>query len=127
MAVTDEIKAANGRFVECFRRRDADGIAALYAGGAKLLPPRSNFVQGRQAIRDLWRNVMERGVEEAALETLEVEAYADTAIEVGTYVMRAGGQVVDRGKYVVIWKNENGAWKLHRDIWNSSVATSRTP
>lgn len=121
MAVLDEIKAANGRFVECFRRRDADGIVALYAAAAKLLPPRSDFVHGRQAIRDLWQNVMDRGVEEAALQTLELETHGDTSIEVGTYVMRAGGNIVDHGKYIVIWKQENGAWKLHRDMWNSSV------
>jgi hypothetical protein len=32
----------------------------------------------------------------------------------------AGGQVLDMGKYVVIWKQEAGQGKLHRDIWNSS-------
>jgi ketosteroid isomerase-like protein len=31
-----------------------------------------------------------------------------------------GGQVIDNGKYVVLWRREAGQWKLHRDIWNSS-------
>jgi hypothetical protein len=30
------------------------------------------------------------------------------------------GSILDTGKYIVIWKRENGAWKWHRDIWNSS-------
>jgi ketosteroid isomerase-like protein len=32
----------------------------------------------------------------------------------------AGGQVADAGKYLVIWKQEIGAWKLHRDVWTTS-------
>ncbi len=122
MAVIDEIRTANARFIECFRKRDANGIAALYAIGAKVLPPRADLVEGRDAIRQLWQRPMDAGLEEVALETLEVETQGDTSIEVGKYVMRAGGQVADRGKYVVVWKKENGAWKLHRDIWNSSLA-----
>ena len=31
-----------------------------------------------------------------------------------------GGVVADRGKYIVIWKNEGGSWKLHKDIFNTS-------
>ena len=28
----------------------------------------------------------------------------------------------DEGKYVVVWKKqEDGSWKLHRDIWNSNL------
>ena len=28
---------------------------------------------------------------------------------------------MDSGKFIVIWKQEGGQWKLHRDIWNSSM------
>jgi ketosteroid isomerase-like protein len=36
-----------------------------------------------------------------------------------------GGKVVDRGKYIVIWKREQGQWKLHRDIWNTSMPPAK--
>jgi ketosteroid isomerase-like protein len=46
----------------------------------------------------------------------------DTAVEVGRYTLSGeGGQVLDTGKYVVIWKKEDDAWRYHRDIWNSSM------
>jgi hypothetical protein len=55
------------------------------------------------------------------LETIDVEAHGDTAIEIGRYRLLAAGDVVaDQGKYIVVWKNDNGAWKLHRDIWTTS-------
>ena len=43
------------------------------------------------------------------------------AAEVSTFTLFAGaGQVVGKGKYIVIWKQEGGQWLLHRDIFNSS-------
>ena len=63
------------------------------------------------------------GIKNAKLNILEVDQHGDTAIEVGQYTLSsADDQVMDQGKYVVIWKYENGCWKLHRDIWNTSMA-----
>jgi ketosteroid isomerase-like protein len=64
---------------------------------------------------------MHMGITAVKLETAEVESHGNTTHEVGTYILQgAGGQGLDTGKYVVIWKQEAGQWKLHRDIWNSS-------
>ena len=59
----------------------------------------------------------------AKLEIVEVEGMGGTAYEVGKYTLYAeGDQMLDTGKYVVIWKKqEDGQWKLHRDIWNTSM------
>ena len=57
------------------------------------------------------------------LETLEVQGSGDFAYEVGTYTLsgKRQGDHTDRGKYIVIWKNEDGQWKLHRDIFNTDL------
>ena len=56
------------------------------------------------------------------LDTVEAEAHGDTAIEVGLYtVMGPENEPLDRGKYIVIWKIEDGQWQIHRDILNSSL------
>jgi ketosteroid isomerase-like protein len=68
---------------------------------------------------------MNMGITAAKLETVEVEDHGNTAIEGGKYTLEgAGGQVLDTGKYLVIWQQEAGQWKLHRDIWNSSRPAS---
>ena len=62
------------------------------------------------------------GVKAAKLESVEVEGHGDSAVEIGKYELYAAGQQrVDHGKYVVIWKREQGEWMLWRDIWNTSV------
>jgi ketosteroid isomerase-like protein len=61
------------------------------------------------------------GVAAADLETVEFEEMGDTAWEVGKFSLKAkDGRLLDHGQYIVIWKREHGAWKWHRDIWNSS-------
>jgi ketosteroid isomerase-like protein len=64
---------------------------------------------------------MNIGIRAITPETIEVEGSDYTVHEVGRYTLQdEGGQVIDTGKYVVIWQHEAGQWKLHRDIWNSS-------
>lgn len=122
--VHDVISAANETFMAAFNRGDAAGLAALYTENGQALPPNSDFVTGRQAIQTFWQALFDRGIQAANLEIGEVERCGETIFEVSQYTLKtAEGQVVDQGKYVVIWKQENGQWKLHRDIFNSSIPT----
>ena len=63
---------------------------------------------------------MTRGLTGATLEIVDVDASGETAVEVGRYRLTAGDAEADHGKYIVVWKNVDGRWKLHRDIWNTS-------
>jgi uncharacterized protein (TIGR02246 family) len=120
------IEAASKQFVAAFAKGDAAQLASMYTADAQAFPPNSDIVRGRDAIRKLWQGVLDAGIKSAPLTTLEVEAHGDTAHEVGTYAMRVeGGKQVDHGKYIVIWKREQGQWRLHRDIWNSSAPATR--
>jgi uncharacterized protein (TIGR02246 family) len=119
--IRPQIDAANGQFMNAFQRGDATGLANLYTSGAQLLPANSDFVRGTAAIGSFWQSVIDMGLKGASLETIEVEGHGDTAIEVGRYRLLAAGDVVaDQGKYIVVWKNDKGTWKLHRDIWTTS-------
>jgi uncharacterized protein (TIGR02246 family) len=119
--IRPQIEAANAQFVTAFKYGDATSMANLYTAGAQLLPANSDFVRGTAAIRTFWQSVIDMGLKGATLETIELEAHGDTAIEVGRYrLLTAGDAVADQGKYIVVWKNDNGKWKLHRDIWTTS-------
>jgi uncharacterized protein (TIGR02246 family) len=116
------IAAANESLAAAFNRGDAAGMATLYTENGQVLPPNSDFVTGRQGVEAFWQAVMDMGIKEVKLESGEVEDHGDTAIEVSTFaLMGEGGQVLDKGKYIVIWKQEEGQWKLHRDIFNSNL------
>ena len=97
-------------------------MAALYTEDGQVLPPNADVVTGREGIQAFWQALMDMGIQEALVETVEVEGHGETVIEVSRYTLQGeGGAVLDRGKYIVIWKQVGGEWKLHRDIFNSSM------
>ncbi len=121
--VLAEIEAANKVLEGVISRSDGPGMAAHYTENAQVLAPQAEIVTGPEAIGKFWQGVFDSGVKGATLTTLEVEDLGGTVNEVGNLEIRgADGQVLDQAKYIVIWKKDGGAWKLHRDIWNSSVA-----
>ncbi len=118
----DAITAANQQFMKAFNSGDAAGIARLYTDNGQVLPPNSDAITGHQGIQSFWQGAMDMGIANATLESTEVIAQDNGAYEVGRYTLAASnGQVLDRGKYLVIWHREGGQWKLHRDIWNSNL------
>ena len=120
--IHDAIMAANGRFMDPFSRGDTEGLASLYTYEGQVLPPGNDTKTGKAGIQGFWQAVVEMGIKLAKLETLELNEYTDTAIEVGRYTLGGeDGQVLDQGKYIVIWKREDGQWKLHQDIWNTNM------
>jgi uncharacterized protein (TIGR02246 family) len=124
--VREAISAGNKRFMETFELGDAAGMATLYTENGQLLPPNTDIVSGRQGIQAFWQGAIDMGIKAMKLETTELEEHGDTAIAVGKYTLSGeGDQVIDSGKYVVILKQEGGQWRLHRDIWNSSMPASQ--
>lgn len=116
------IDAANKAFLAAFTKHDAAGVAAVYSTTAEAFPPNGDIVRGRAGIQKMWQGVIDSGIASADLATTEVHAEGNLAYEVGTYAMKTkDGKVADNGKYCVVWIKENGQWKLHRDIWNTSL------
>ncbi|MCA1633871.1 MAG: DUF4440 domain-containing protein [Acidobacteria bacterium] len=121
--VRNAIEAANKRFVEALSKGDAARIADMYAEGARVLPPNSPMVQGRQRIQEFWQSFINAGAK-LTLSTSDVEAQGNVAYEVGTYELIFPDNKRDAGKYVVVWRRQKGDWKLAVDIWNSNMPVS---
>jgi ketosteroid isomerase-like protein len=123
--VVDAIREANENFAFCMLHADARALAQLYADDAMLLPPGSDFVDGKEEVRSFWKNEMDNGISNAEFATMELHDFGSMAIEIGTYKLHAGSAVVDTGKYVIIWRQENLGWKLYRETWNSSAVAAK--
>ena len=122
MDVAKQIDEANERFQEAIRAADSQTMPSLYTTDAKILPPNADAVSGADAIVRYWQSFFDLGIVGAQPMTEEVIPMGEYALEVGQYsVFGTDGSPVDRGKIMVLWKNEGGAWKMHRDTWNSSL------
>ena len=126
--MTDAVKGAiagvNKSFMTSFASGDAAGIAALYTEDGQVAPPNADVLTGRDNVEAFWQMVIGMGLKSVKLETAELDVLGDSAIEQGYFELGDGaGNVADRGKFLVVWKQQGGEWRLHRDIWNSSVPT----
>lgn len=122
--IQSDIRQMVDEFESAFANDDAAGIASLYTDDAIVLPPGGEIVQGRQNIQQFWQSVMNLGIKKVKLEILEVEQIGDTIIEMGSAsLLGEESQVLDKGKYIVIWKQQNSQWRIRRDIFNSNNAT----
>jgi len=120
--VSVEIKKANEVFMAAVSARDTSAFRGLYTSDAKLFPANSDVVEGQQAIVGFWNAVLGMGIQKVEFETVTAQRTGDIAIEEGKYKLYvAGDHIADQGKYMVTWKNEDGKWKVQRDIWNIST------
>jgi len=104
-------------FQSAFSRGDTAGIANFYTDNGMLLPPGSDFVQGKRDIEVFWQAAIDMGIKNVKLDIVEVEQHGNTAIEMSKYTLSsADDDLIDQGKLIVIWKYEDDVWKLHRDI-----------
>ena len=110
-----------------FNAGDGKALAELYTEDAALFPPGAERVDGKAAIVEFWQGAIDSGLADADLEPVEVVEAGDLAYEVGAVTLSAPGSDGERvpvsGKYIVVWQlGDDGAWRLHRDIWNMNPA-----
>jgi len=117
-AAKDSIAASNTAFAKALANKDSAGVAALYTSDAVLMPANMPVFTGTAAITSFMGEGIRGGMNSINLQTTEVFGTGDIVTEVGTYTLSFGPDQ-DKGKYIVIWKNEGGKWKMFRDIFNS--------
>jgi uncharacterized protein (TIGR02246 family) len=123
----DGIEAALKTFADAFNGSDGAGVAAHYTEDAALLPPGEARVDGRAAVQAYWQGAIDGGITDLTLKAVEVEESGNLATEVGAFTLAVPGEGDQKttvaGKYIVVWKKgADGAWRLHRDIWNVNPA-----
>ena len=93
------------------------------------MPANEPLVEGREALMEYFALSPENvGTFELLAETTEAEVFGDTAYGKGTTTVKdAEGQVIDEGKWMAIYKQEDGEWKLHRLISNSNLPLPEAP
>lgn len=123
-----QIEAVAAEMQAIANRGDSKAIAALYTADGQVLPDGSDPIKGTAAIAKYFQDGFDSdGFGNVRFKTLEVYAQGAVATEVGEYDWgNKDGVSVDHGKYIVVYLKVGGRWKLHRDMFTSSVPPKKT-
>jgi ketosteroid isomerase-like protein len=127
-SVKTAIAASNLVFGSCFATGDSTAFVNCYTVDGCIYNSNMPKVCGTQAIISFFNTGYQFGIRKIALTTEEVMGGKEAVVETGKYeVFIADNISVEKGKYIVVWKEENGKWKMHRDIWNSDAPAPPPP
>ena len=117
------IDSLNVVFGSMVSKGDSVGLASLYTSDAKFMMPNMPTASGRNAVQSAFAGLFAAmGTPNLTLTTNDIWGTEELITEVGSYTMTdKTGKEIDKGKYIDLWKMEDGKWKLHRDIFNSDM------
>lgn len=123
------IRAADSAFAAAATAGNLDGVVAVYASDAALLPPNMPPQKGRSAIRSFWGGFLNAYTVRFEVSSDTIEGRGDLAYNVGHYRFtavpkaKADPGVADEGKFLeVLKKQSDGSWKYIVDMYSSNLA-----
>jgi hypothetical protein len=113
------IAQQNKQFTEAHITGDVAAIDAMFLVDSRSYPPGASAAVGLPAIHALTVDFLKAGLTEFREETTTFYGNAEYVIDEGVYVLTYGEGVTERGKYVNVWKQVNGNWRIQANIWNT--------
>ena len=123
------IRKTNDRWLALIRDHDAAAVSRLHASDGAMMAPSAPIAQGQPALEKAWDGLMQMpgfGLTFKA-DKIVVAKGGNMALDQGTYLLSLtgpNGPTKDIGKYVVVWRNIDGQWKVAADIFNSDGANA---
>ena len=121
------IRKTNERWLALIRDHDAAAVSMLYTSDGAMMAPGAPIAKSQPALEKAWSGLMKTpgfGLTFKA-DQIVVASGGDMALDRGTYELSLDGPqgpTKDIGKYVVVWRNIDGQWKVAADIFNSDGA-----
>ena len=121
-AVKTHIIKMNESYSERFMSNDSIFYADRYCLDAQVFSPGMPAVIGRDSIRAFFYNKGNNDEVKIELPAGNIYGNEELVVEEGSYNFPDGkGGSVDKGKFMALWKKEEGKWKLFREIWNTDM------
>ena len=116
--VKNIIRDNNKLYRIAFLSGDSAAFADLHHSRTINMPPDQPLMIGRGVMGAMIKTVSQNDITDYKVNTTNVYGGPEYVIEEGNYEIDGKGTTLEKGKYIVIWKEENGRWKIYRSIWN---------
>jgi ketosteroid isomerase-like protein len=114
------IDSLNKKYADAMLKGDSAAVVAMFTSDGKVLPP-NEAEAGAAAMGTMIKGLPQSGITKIIFKTDDLFGSGEYVTEAGHYEMGDSTRTFEKGKYLVVWKKQNGQWKLHRDIWNSNA------
>jgi ketosteroid isomerase-like protein len=120
--VKAHIADMNKSYGQRFTTNDTAFTAARYCADAVVYPVGHPTLQGRDSIRTYYYGGGNNKEMNIVITANNIYPAGDLVVEEGLYDFPDGkGGSYDKGKFIALWKEESGKWKLYREIWNTDI------
>lgn len=101
---------------------DSVNLVEHFSSDCVVLPPNGEQIVGKAAIVPAVMAFSRMGIKKFTDETTRVLDGGEYIIEEGNYFLGGdNNSVLDKGKYVCVWKKEDNEWRVCSNIWNTSL------
>jgi ketosteroid isomerase-like protein len=114
-------QAAADGWLGSFNGGDVAGLALMYSADAEILPPDEPVYAGPEEIQRFWEGY---GPGQVRIEVGDVESrrIGELWFREGAYKAEFPDEGEPRvGKFIELWKQENGNWLMYRQMWNRNA------
>jgi ketosteroid isomerase-like protein len=118
------IRELSRQWGEAMRRQDVSALLTMYTADAAIYEPGLPPITAADGLRQHFEELatLEIISIDDEIRDIEVASSGDLAVETGysRWEWRdAAGQHVERGPYIVVWRKQDGTWRVAREIFNS--------
>jgi ketosteroid isomerase-like protein len=118
------IDSSNINYAERFVQKDSIWWASKYCKDACTLAPNQVAVCGIDSIKKYFYTGVVDTSFKMIIKATTIYGSEAIVVEEGVYDFPTRNGSLDKGKFIAIWKQEDGKWKLFKEIWNSDLAIS---
>jgi len=125
-AAADEaaaINALNIKWDAAVNQGDTTQLVSLYSDNAVMMPPSSEILSDRGAIKNYWDVLREVGIDVYAIDTVDLRIDGNTAYQTVLWEATrnaADGNVIQFNGNMsnVLERQKDGTWKIKLQSWN---------
>jgi len=122
---TDPIAAPHQRFMNAVLAGDVATISSLYIDTGILMPPNDSTLYGRGELEE-WHHEYFADFRVVTFTEIEreVSMFDEWAVERWAYMvaiqpLHGGDRIRDDGRFLALWKKDDGIWKMSQAMFNS--------
>ena len=106
-----------------FNAKDSSRAAALYSSTGVVMPPNRALMRGRQFVQQYYDDRFAEGASDLEMEAADISGQGNLAYASGDYrlnlVPKDGQKRRDRGKFLWVFRENNGVWMIEYVTFSS--------